>query len=188
MRKVAIIGIGAILLLSPVPARADVMFTPFIGAAFSGDAPDTRLTYGGALSFTGAGILGVELDFGYTPNFFRDVQFVESSNVVTLMGNLILSAPLDRVGVGIRPYVSGGAGLLRTRIRDEDEFFDVDDDSWGYNAGAGLTGFMTNNVGLRADVRYFRSFRATRTGDDELAVQLGGFNFWRGTVGLAFRF
>jgi opacity protein-like surface antigen len=187
MRKVAILG-AMLLLLPPASARADVMFTPFIGAVFSGDAPDTRLTYGAALSFTGAGILGVEIDFGYTSDFFRDVQFVERSNVATLMGNLILSAPLDRVGVGIRPYVSGGAGLLRTRVRDEDEFFDVDDDSWGYNAGAGLTSFVTANVGLRADVRYFRRFRASRVGEEDFAVQLGGFNFWRGTVGLAFRF
>ena len=38
------------------------------------------------------------------------------------MGNLIVGAPLGAV----RPYVSGGAGLIRAGGSDVDEFFDID--------------------------------------------------------------
>ena len=40
---------------------------------------------------------------------------------------------------------------------------------------------------MRGDVRYFRSVQDTDdTGDVDL--DLSGFNFWRGTLGVTFRF
>jgi hypothetical protein len=47
-------------------------------------------------------------------------------------------------------------------------------------------GFMTDHVGFRGDVRYYRDLEnPTSTGDFTLAT--GKFDFWRGTVGLSFR-
>ena len=46
----------------------------------------------------GAGALGFEIDFGYSPNFFETsttgsgFQFASSSNMTTLMGNLVIGA------------------------------------------------------------------------------------------------
>ncbi len=57
------------------------------------------------------------------------------------------------------------------------------------NAGAGLMGFFTDHVGLRGDIRYFRSFEDTDPDTDvDFDLAGGDFDFWRGTVGLAFRF
>jgi hypothetical protein len=48
-------------------------------------------------------------------------------------------------------------------------------------------GFLTDNVGIRGDVRYFRAIGDEDSGDD-LDLGLGEFDFWRGSFGVAFRF
>jgi hypothetical protein len=47
-------------------------------------------------------------------------------------------------------------------------------------------GFFGGNVGLRGDVRYFRSLQSND--DNSIDFSLGSFKFWRGTVGVAFKF
>ena len=76
-----------------------------------------RVDFGASLGWMGAGIIGVELDFGYSPNFFEDTagagdfEFGDS-NVTTLMGNLLVGVPVGgQVGPGLRPYGSGGRWL-----------------------------------------------------------------------------
>ena len=67
----------------------------------------------------GAGIAGFEIDFGYTPNFFEltegDADFdYGDNNLTTLMANLTLGAPIGgQSGIGLRPYASGGVGIIR---------------------------------------------------------------------------
>ena len=203
VRKFIVAGSVVILgfLASPAPASADWLFTPFVGTVFSGaadfnDGFDTefeferRFTYGASLGYMGAGAIGFEVDFGYTPNFFEslsddDFDFASDSNVTTFMGNLIVGVPLGgQSGFGVRPYAVGGAGLLRASVTDIDEFFDVDKNSWGFDLGGGLM-ILFDNVGIRGDVRYFRTF--TSGDDDELDFDLGGFDFWRATAGVTFR-
>jgi opacity protein-like surface antigen len=185
--------------LAPAKASADWLFTPFIGGTFGGSANVTdvlgdfdeefnrKLTYGASLAYLGAGIAGFEIDFGYSPNFFGadsddDLNLIGDGNVVTAMANVIFSAPTG----GVRPYASFGGGLIRTRLGDVDDFFEVDQNNFGFNAGAGVMGFFSDNVGLRGDVRFFRSLN--NEDDDSVDVSLGSFKFWRGTVGLTLRF
>ena len=141
----------------------------------------------------GAGVIGFEVDFGYAPNFFEettgDADFDwGDSNVTTLMANLKLGMPIGgQTGGGIRPYASGGLGLIKTRIDGPEDLFEVDSTDWGLNVGGGIAAFFTDRFGLQGDVRYFRSLQDNEP-DDELDVALGSFNFWRGTVGVVFRF
>jgi hypothetical protein len=65
--------------------------------------------------------------------------------------------------------------------------FDVNSNDWGLNVGGGVAGFFSDNFGVQGDVRYFRSLQDNQP-DDEFDVALGSFSFWRGTVGLVFRF
>ena len=118
-RKLWIFPIGALLLPGSTaqPARADWLFTPSLGAAFGGDAPSQPITYGGSAAFLRAGVVGVEFDAAVTPDFFgNDTPSIGDSNVTTVMGNLMLAVPVGEPG--IRPYVSGGVGLIR-HARDE---------------------------------------------------------------------
>jgi opacity protein-like surface antigen len=163
---------------------------------FAGDFEDEfeqKMNFGAQLSWMGAGALGFEVDFGYSPNFFEntsgegDFEFGDS-NVTTLMANLKVGAPFGgQTGGGIRPYASGGVGIIKSRIDDADDLFEVDSTDWGFNVGAGVAGFFSDNFGLQGDVRYFRSLQDNEP-DDEFDVALGSFHFWRGTVGLVFRF
>lgn len=182
---------------APAKASADWLFTPFIGATFGGSADiagggddfsdnfDKRGTYGASLEWMGGGVMGFGLDFGYTPNFFENSDTGEfgDGNVTTVMANVIVGAPMG----GVRPYVSGGVGLMKQKVDDVGQFFDtIDSTDFGFNAGAGVMGFFTDNVGIRGDIRYFRSMRDTDP--DGIDLELGSFKFWRGSVGVTFKF
>jgi hypothetical protein len=47
-------------------------------------------------------------------------------------------------------------------------------------------GFATDHVGFRGDIRYSRAL-ADPDEDNEFDVALGDFDYWRGTVGITFR-
>jgi len=186
---------------APARASADWLFTPFVGATFGGSANiggvgedlddefERKLNYGATLAWMGGGAIGFELDFGYSPNFFEvspdDNNFDLSGdgNVTTLMANLVVGAPLGAV----RPYASGGVGLVKTRVTDLDQFVgEIDSTDFGINVGGGIMGFFNDNVGIRGDIRFFRSLRDADI--NGLDIELGGFKFWRGTLGVTFKF
>lgn len=186
MRKLYVsLSVAAVLAITPAIASAQTFITPFVGATFGADSPGERLTGGASILFMGP-VAGLELEFGYTPDFFKessDIELVSDSNVTSLAANLVLG-----VGAGpVRPYVTGGAGLLRTRITAAEDFFDeISENDFGFNVGAGAIILMNDHVGIRGDVRYFRSLQDIDAGD--LAVELGNFDFWRGYVGVSFGF
>lgn len=183
MRKTLIASVFA--LAAALPASADVLLTPYAGVNFGGGTIDKRANVGASLAWLGSRGLGFEVDFGFIPNFFepKDTSIdYPTNNVTTLMGNVVLG----RSGGGIQPYVSAGAGLLRSNVGSFGEFFDdvTTDNGLGVNAGAGVR-VGGDRFSLRGDVRYFRTLT-----DVDIALQdvLGDFSFWRATGGLAFRF
>lgn len=192
---------AALIMAQPSTASADWMFTPFVGLGTGSSIKDisgreldsqTKATFGAGLTWMGAGILGFDVDFGYTPNFFGDDPDFGDSNVTTLMVNAIVGAPIGgQHGAGIRPYAVGGIGLLRQRVNSANSFFnDVSRNDMGFDLGGGVSGFFTDNVGIRGDVRYFRKLKG---GDSNSPNNLDIFDvdtlsFWRGTVGVNFRF
>jgi opacity protein-like surface antigen len=186
---------------TPTKASADWLFTPFIGWNWGGtanfsDVPDfedrfeQRFNFGASFGFMGAGVFGWEVDFGYSPNFFEntvdDFEFGES-NVTTVMGNILLGIPIGgQTGVGFRPYGVGGIGIIKSRIGDVGDLFELNSTDWGFNLGAGAMFFFTDGFGLRGDLRYFRSLEDNEP-DDEFDVALSDFRFWRGTLGVTIR-
>jgi opacity protein-like surface antigen len=205
--KLLICTAGAALLLvaQPNAAAADWLFTPFVGANFGGNASfddslasfddevERRVDFGASLGWMGEGILGFEVDFGYTPNFFQDTvgdgDFgFGDSNMTTVMANVLVGAPIGgQTGPGLRPYGSGGVGLMKSQMSGSNFFDDVNHNDFGFNVGAGVHGFFHDNFGLRGDVRYFRSLQDNEP-DDEFDVAIGDVDFWRATVGVTFRF
>jgi len=185
---------------APAKASADWLFTPFLGSTFGGSANlggqsgdfkdefERKLNYGASLAATGAGPIGFELDFGYSPNFFGlsdDTNFnlTGDGNVTTLTGNLLIGPSSGRV----RPYVVGGVGLIRSKVDNPSQFFDkVSTNDFGVDAGAGIIGLFSENVGLRGDIRFFRSLQDNDPNSFDLS--LGSFKFWRGTLVVTFKF
>jgi len=186
LRIAAALGL-TLLVLAPRPAHADGAVIPFIGVNFGGDTgglseDDTKVAYGFAVDFVGGAGFGFQIDLGYTPNFFTDDEdFVGDNNALSLMANLLLEPPAGSV----RPYASGGVGLLRTHVKSAGAFLDdIEDNDFGLNLGAGLKGYFSDNVGLRADVRYFRSLQEDE-GEPGFDVDIADLDFWRTTVGLS---
>ena len=164
-------------------AQADLTLTPFAGVSFGGNLDTTRTAYGATLGFTVAAI-GLDLDFGVTPNFFGKTANVSGSNALTVMGNVKL-APAIR-SRGVKPYVSGGIGLIRTRVDANQVFDNISSNDWGLNLGFGVGGYFTPHVGLQGDVRYFRAFHDVDVRN--VNIDLSGFDFWRTSLGLSFKF
>jgi len=190
------------LAAAPRTASADWTLTPFIGWNFGSSADVTgsggpgfkdkfekKIDYGASLTGMGAGAIGFELDFGYSPNFFETsttssgFNFTSKSNVTTLTGNLVVGAHSGTV----RPYAVAGVGLLRTKVQDAGEVFDVNTkNDFGLDFGGGVMGFFSDNVGLRGDLRYFRGFRGTD--ENATGLTVSDFKFWRGSIGLSLKF
>lgn len=113
----------------PAIASADWFLTPFAGLKFAGEsrivdldqgASNTKFTLGGIVGMTSDGLLGVETDVGYSPRFFErsSGMLIARSHVLTVMGNIVLTTPQELTGDSLRPFVSGGAGLLHDEIHD----------------------------------------------------------------------
>ena len=202
VRKV-IIATAVVLSASaaaPRNASADWLLTPFLGSTFGGNANiadvsgssfsnefEQKVNYGASLAWMGAGIVGFEVDFGYSPNFFgasdsANFDLTGDGNVTTAMGNLVVGAPLGPV----RPYASGGLGLIASRVDNPSQFFTkASTNDLGMDVGGGVM-FLGGNVGVRGDLRYFRSL--SNNDANSVDFSLGDFRFWRGTVGVTFKF
>jgi hypothetical protein len=191
LKKCAILAALSLVLL-PGTARADWLFTPNIGGGFGGDASGREhLTWGASIGWMGAGIIGWEADLAYTPEFFEgddnDLDLIENSNVTSFMANVLVGIPVGgQTGGGFRPYVSGGAGLLQSEVQSDDDLFEVTNSEFGINLGFGAMGFMTDHVGFRGDLRYYRQLSDPEE-DNEFDIDFGSFDFWRGTAGITFR-
>ena len=192
MLKKCVMAAALALVLAPASAHADWLFTPNIGAGFGGNASGREhLTYGASIGWMGAGVLGWEADFAFTPEFFEgdddDTDFFDSSNVTTFMVNAIVGAPVGgTTGGGFRPYFSGGIGLLQSSVTGAEDLFEVNNNEFGLNLGGGAMGFMSDHVGFRGDLRYFRAL-SDPVEDNEFDIDFGDFDFWRATAGVTFR-
>jgi hypothetical protein len=176
------------ILASPQAAHAEWHFTPFIGVAFKGNTTindlelatgDKHATLGGTVTWLGGGIFGAEGVFEIVPGFFQgkpgrtdsagdpiSSDLIGSSRVTALMGNIVLTAPRRYTEYFLRPFVSGGFGLLRVAKTEapagqDVEVFPLEANFAGFNIGGGVIGFFSQRTGVRFDVRYFSTLHDT---------------------------
>lgn len=182
--------------MAPATARADVLLIPFIGVNFGGnsgkelsDAIDAgRLDWGVSFAYMGAGVLGFEADFGYSPDFFGRTD-LGGSSVLTAMGNLVIGIPFGgQSGVGFRPYVLAGLGVLRSEVDAFEDVGSLDTSEAAWDFGGGAMFFFGTNVGLRTDLRYIRTFGRVDLDITDGIVTRGRLDFARASAGLIVRF
>lgn len=188
----AIAGWLAVILLSwPSSARAEWQIRPAVGFNFGQDSTLSLPGSSGSpsrfsLGVTGAligNVFGIEADLARRTSFFPgsgNGGNVLSSSVTTLTGNVTVAMPRHLVEYTLRPYLVGGAGLMAARIDQVNNFFDVSANLNAIDWGGGVTGFLTNRIGLNWDVRRFRSI-----GEGQGPAQL---SFWRVNMALAIRY
>jgi hypothetical protein len=177
-------GLAVLLALAAAPAGADTLLTGFAGGAFGGSTTSTQGTYGGSLGFLGH-VVGFEVDFATTPDFFGNspTRVFTDNNVLTLTGNLLVTLPTGPV----RIYGVVGGGLMKTRLADAGQLFDVDSNDFGIDAGGGLLLFLGDHFGLRGDIRYFRDLQ-DNDADGNFDIDFGKVSYWRGVGGIVLRF
>jgi opacity protein-like surface antigen len=195
--KVLILTAVAALVMSPVQARAEGYISPWVGTnagtGFNGNNlgrsfDNGRAGVGTQVGAMGKGIIGAELDLGWSPSFFGSTSDFGNNSVIDVMGNVIVGLPIGGTrGSGLRPYATAGLGLLRTQI-DGGTIATVSssNNDFGWNAGAGLMGYFSDHFGLRGDVRYLRSIQNNSSGA-VIDFDPGNFHFWRASIGVVIR-
>jgi hypothetical protein len=179
----------------PAIAAADFLVEPFF--AWSRNPPQpagsvARWHPGGgvAVDWT-AGKLMVGGEVGYASGFFDPPQdvfdLIQSSHLLTVNG----AAGITRAYAARRrlyPYATAGFGLLRQQARDRAGAIDVTRNDPAVNAGGGLRLLLKDYVGVRGDVRYFRSLENSGDGAADLAAALPALGFWRVSAAVVLRF
>jgi hypothetical protein len=197
-RALKLLTISCIVsIVSVAPAYADWWFAPFFGYAFNGETtlatPEAlgeikvRWSVGGSVTLIGKGPIAVEGIFLVVPHFFEagNVGAVASSRAYSLMGNVVLTAPRSWNEYGLRPFVSGGLGLMHATQTTIPNVFPLNESLLGYNVGGGAVGFITDHTGLRFDLRYYSSLSRNDTSPAFGPAQL---RYWTGAVGVVLKY
>jgi hypothetical protein len=189
----ALIVAGTIALVSaPVQARAEGYVSPWLGVNWgTGNQVDHgRGAFGVNAGAMGKGVIGAEAGFGYSPSFFGTNNDFGHNTVIDAMGNLIVGMPMGGTrGKGLRPFATAGIGLVRTQIDGGTlTHVTLQNNMFGWNAGAGVMGYFNQHVGIRGDLRYTRGFEDLTTGIT--AIDLNASNrlhYWRVQAGVVLR-
>jgi hypothetical protein len=182
-------AVCGVFLMMAVPAAASAQsrwIAPHFGATTGGDATKASAAVGISGGLMLSRWLGVEGDLADAPGFFEQDGFLTNRRVTTAMANLVVVAPhgSDRA----RPYLSGGLGLLRPRLTEAGELFNIQPKTLGWNVGGGVNAFVTQYVGFRADARYVHGAKDTDADENHFGVNVSELGFWRLSSGLVVRF
>jgi len=184
----------ALLVMLPSESLGEWQLKPFVGLDFGGRTTFTDLdhvadkvhaTFGASGLVLGQ-VFGVEGDISFSPGFFQASrqQLVLSSSVTTVTGNLIVAFPRRWTQYTLRPYIVGGGGLMRVHSDDASGIFSFQSSLGAMDVGGGVTGFLTDRVGVCWDVRYFRSLNGGSRGFSIGSEQL---SYWRAMMAIAIR-
>ena len=166
-------------------AHAQGFVSPSLGVTLANASGEGRADFGAAFGWVDPREpIGVELDVVYAPSFFGGAGVYGANSVTTVMGN-------GRYGFGrrreasIRPYVSGGVGVMHEVITTAVPGERIPNNDLGLNLGVGVMALPRRSVGVRGDLRYYRNVvnNSTATG-----VDFGAFHFWRASIGLLLGF
>jgi hypothetical protein len=164
---------GVLLALTfPSVARAEWHFVPTLGWTFQADTslfdPDqgtskVHWNFGGTVTLLGSGIFGVEGMIVWTPGFFAGDELlgqpaiVQKSHTFAIMGNAMLTTPRKWTEYSLRPFVSGGLGVLGYSRTEFKTVFPDTGNIPAFNIGGGAIGFLSKRTGVRFDLRYYNN-------------------------------
>ena len=177
--------------LAPSTARADFLVEPFF-AWTRNDETARWLPGGGAAAEYAFDWLLVGGELGYVASFFdpKDdvLDLIASSHVLTISGTAGVTMPARKDADKYFPYFTVGFGVMRQDARDRQGFIDVTRNDPAINFGGGVRVLLGEFLGVRADVRHFRSLRDPFPDADPLVADLERVHFWRLSVGAVIRF
>jgi opacity protein-like surface antigen len=182
--------------VAPAVARADGMIVPFVGVNFAGNSGKElsnaidakRFDWGISLAYMGGGILGLEADIAHSPDFFGRTD-IGGSSVLTATGNLLIGIPIGgQTGAGFRPYGLVGLGVIRSKVDAFGDVLSLDNSEAAWDFGGGAMFFFGTHVGVRGDLRYFRTFGDVDFDLIDVIDRPRNLDFARASAGLILRF
>jgi len=201
----------AVVLSTANQAAAEWQVTPSFGISWGGDTtfllspsqdPGSPNVVFGVRGVWLGEIVGLEGDFGFAPGFFERGFFQfggqdlvstgpgggtteVTSKVTTLTGNVVIAVPRSVAEFGLRPYAVAGGGLMSVAFNNAG--LPADARLTAIDVGGGVTGFLSERIGLNWD---FRRFWTVAGSDQEIGISLGDeqLSFWRASMGIAIRF
>jgi hypothetical protein len=187
--------VGILFAAAPATA-AERQIQPFIAISYAGvttfeiveQGPRRAHVVFGARALVLGEVVGIEADVGHSPGFFQAGDpdlLVVHSRVTTISGNIIVAVPRRLTEYTLRPFFVGGGGVMVARADDVFGVLPVSDTLPAIDLGFGVSGFVTDKVGLSWDLRHFRSFGRKEDGDASFGRRL---SFWRASMALAFRY
>jgi hypothetical protein len=187
---------GVLLALTfPQSAAAEWHFTPMLGTTFfiktsviDPDAATDQIhrNLGGSVALLGSGILGAEGLIVWTPGLFTgDKGLVEKSRSIAVMGNVVITTPRRWTEYSLRPFVSGGFGLINVSKTERFQVFPFKSNIPAFNIGGGAIGFLSKRTGLRFDLRYYSSL--ARSDEGPVAIGRVHIRYMTGSVGVVLR-
>lgn len=196
-RTSARLAVVVTLMLPPAAADADWLFTPVLGPTFGADTfGREHVAYGAALTWRDEEAFGWELDVSHSPSFFEGIssgplEFTGSGRVTTAMANALWAVGVDDPTLARwQPYLTAGVGLMQMQVVSDRDFRTTTNEI-GFNIGGGAMVFAGSKVGMRADLRYVRSFQnqdPSWTRGTDLDIAPGSFDFLRAGIGVVLRF
>ncbi len=188
-----------LVLMSAAPANAaDKQIRAFFGGTFGGGTTFVDLEHAagqwnpaiGASFVTLSNVFGLDVELADAPGFFQssDSGLVLSSRVTTITGNVVVAAPRSKTEYGLRPYLVGGAGLMRVGKKDYFAVFPESRYLTAIDFGAGAVGFFTNRSGVSWEIRRFEGFSG---GEDAPGTTIGKparLSFWRASMAFVYRY
>src|SRR5919199_1576637 len=110
--KAAVLAATVAVVSAPALAHAEGYISPWVSANAGSSFDNGRAGFGVNAGGMGAGIIGGEVDFGWSPSFFGTQNDFGNNSVIDLMGNVIVGVPVGGThGAGIRPFLTAGVGL-----------------------------------------------------------------------------
>ncbi len=196
------LALSCLLLLAAArPASAEWHFTPMVGLTMFGNTSlvdveeatsKTHRQFGGAVSWLGGGLVGIEGLVIWTPGLFEsdetsfpmNQELGRSSRSIVTMGNVVVTLPRKWTEYGLRPFFSGGLGLMHVS-REDLGIFPVELNLAAFNVGGGAVGFFSPRTGVRFDVRYHSTLR--RTDEGPVAIGPVHLRYLTASIGVVFR-
>jgi Outer membrane protein beta-barrel domain len=189
--RVILLAAAVVILTAPAAARADVYVGPGIGVAFGNPSARGLADFVLDACWLYQEPIGLELDTTFAPSFFTNQGPYGANSVTTVMANVVVAARetgprlprgLHR-GRTARPYISGGLGLIREHTTAPA----ISRNDLGTNLGVGVLATTATQIGIRADLRYFRDLVGSSQGNTT-GIDFGSFHFWRASITILFRF
>ncbi|MFN2444506.1 MAG: outer membrane protein [Vicinamibacterales bacterium] len=179
--------------LFPFTAHADWFARGLGGGAFGGQVTNSaKSSLGGAFGWLGEGRVGAEIEASHTPDVFQVPEVPEvllsESSVTTVMFNGIFQVRGGSSAVRLRPYASGGAGWLRARVGNDEDFVRARESHVGINVGGGADASFSERWGVGGDLRYFRDLQDLEGESEFFSLGEQKVDFWRAVATVFVRF